>query len=371
MVQKKRDIPDIFADGGRVEDWTEGRRNQVLRLFEEIEFGTMPKRGFCINYQKISERQVLQGKATCSLLNMEFKVGNDSYNVSFTLLIPSGDTEKHPVNLFIYPYENNAPGYPMERIELQSEFDNPYWPAEMMIDRGYAAAAFYVKEVESDHAECFPSGLVKFFDNHSETKGCTGRCIAAWAFAARNIVSFLFTHPQICKEEITITGHSRGGKTALWCGALDERIACTFANCSGCGGASLARGTRGETIGQITKAFPHWFCGKYAEYAGKEDELPFDQHMLLGLCAPRLLYITSGSEDSWNDPEGEFLSCVYAGKFWKQYGLMGIETEQMPLPGEMLHRGSIGYHIRKGGHDLTRFDWSCFLDYFDKHRKKG
>ena len=46
MVQKKRDIPDIFADGGRVEDWTEGRRNQVLRLFEEIEFGTMPKKVF-------------------------------------------------------------------------------------------------------------------------------------------------------------------------------------------------------------------------------------------------------------------------------------------------------------------------------------
>lgn len=370
-MENTRNIPSIFGTGAADGDWQGQRRAEVLRLFEEIEFGSMPTTGYTLRFEEPSPaRPVLDGAALMHAPELVFAVGTDEYRVPFSLLVPAEASAQTPcpANLFIYAYENDAPGYPMERIDIYGAFDNPYWPAHRMVERGYAAAAFYVKDVESDNAGAFPSGLVRFFAAHSETAGHTGRCIAAWAFAARHILDYLAACDGIDARALTVAGHSRCGKTALWCGAADTRIACTFANNSGCGGASLARGTSGERVGQITRAFPHWLCAAYAEYAGREEELPFDQHMLLGLLAPRLVYTVSGSQDAWADPEGAFLSCVLAGEAYVQYGLPGLETDVPPAPGVPLHKGRIGHHVRAGGHDLTLYDWEQFMDFFDVHR---
>lgn len=365
-----RGVPSIFGKGKKEGDWKNLRRSQVLRMFEEIEFGTMPSGGFQTWFRQVDQAAVLDGRAERILQEMVIEVEGDRYVIPFTLLKPAGSgvEQKRPVNLFIYANENNAAGYAMDTIDIRNKFGADYWPARLLLENGMAAAAFYVKDAESDNAGAFPSGLVRFFNAHKSTAGCTGRCIAAWAFAARQIVNYFCSCEWIDKGGITITGHSRCGKAALWCGAWDERIACVFANNSGCGGASLARGTSGERIDQITSSFPHWFCGAYAGYAGREEDLPFDQHMLLGLMAPRHLYATSASLDAWNDPEGEFLGCVFAGEAFRQYGLIGLETSEMPPPGVFLHGGHIGYHVRQGGHDLALSDWQGFLKYVERHK---
>ena len=48
---------------------------------------------------------------------------------------------------------------------------------------------------------------------------------------------YLLTLPEVDKDKIIATGHSRGGKTALLLGAFDERVALTVPNASGGGGA--------------------------------------------------------------------------------------------------------------------------------------
>lgn len=45
-----------------------------------------------------------------------------------------------------------------------------------------------------------------------------------------------------------MAGHSRGGKTALWCAARDDRFSLAFSNASGCMGAAVLRGKTGEHI---------------------------------------------------------------------------------------------------------------------------
>ena len=83
----------------------------------------------------------------------------------------------------------------------------------------------------------------------------------------------------------------------------------------------LWREKKGEKIADINRLFPLWFCDNYKKFNDKENELPIDQHELLALIAPRLLYISSSEEDIWADPKSEFLSCVAAVPVYKLHNL--------------------------------------------------
>ena len=108
--------------------------------------------------------------------------------------------------------------------------------------------------------------------------------------------------PEINPVKIGITGHSRCGKAALWAGVTDDRFARVMPNNSGCCGTALLRGKHGENISSINLMMPYWFAPAFGKYVGREQELPFDQHTVLALVAPRLLHVASGSTDFWADP---------------------------------------------------------------------
>ena len=72
-------------------------------------------------------------------------------------------------------------------------------------------------------------------------------------------------------------------------GAFDERIAAIFPHQAGCGGTAPSRGKAGESVKQINDTFPHWFCGQFKAFNERPELLPFDQHCLAALVAPRPL----------------------------------------------------------------------------------
>jgi hypothetical protein len=110
-----------------------------------------------------------------------------------------------------------------------------------------------------------------------------------------------------------------------------------------------------------------WFCPNYAQCIDREMEMPFDQHWLLALVAPRLLYVSSATDDVWAGPGGEFASLALASPAWALYGVQGLVAQGFPQADVPLPAGNAAYHVRTGKHAITRDDWRHYMDFAKVH----
>ena len=154
--------------------------------------------------------------------------------------------------------------------------------------------------------------------------------ISAWAWGISRCIDYFETDKSIHPKKIAITGVSRLGKTVLWAGAQDERVAAVFSVVSGEMGAALIRRDWGETLDDMAQNFPWQFAGNLQKWVGKWNDLPVDQHMLFALCAPRPVYVNGGLKDQWSDPKGQFLALVAAGPVYRLLGAKDLGVTEMP-----------------------------------------
>jgi hypothetical protein len=235
-----------------------------------------------------------------------------------------------------------------------------------IIERGWGLAILDRTKLAADDAKSFRVGVINAFTGDGELAPDAWQAFGAWAWSASRVMDYLETEPAVDAERVAVVGFSRMGKTALWAGANDQRFAAVISNESGAGGAALSSRLYGETIEDLNVRFPHWFAKNYRKYNGREGELPFDDHQLLALIAPRPLYVGSADEDLWSDPRGEFLACVAASPVYRLLGAPGLGTDRMPPLDEPVATGRIGYHIRRGRHAFTDYDWQRYLDFLDR-----
>ena len=137
-------------------------------------------------------------------------------------------------------------------------------------------------------------------------------------------------------------------------------------NNSGCSGAALTKRLFGDSVAFINTKFPHWFNGPYKTYNNKEETLPFDQHMLLSLIAPRPLYVASAHKDHHADPRGEFLSIKACSEVYSLFGYKSMVAIEMPPVDTPIQADRLAYHLRQGKHDITSYDWAQFMNFADK-----
>lgn len=345
------------ADG-----WTSMRRAQVLALFRQNIYGKAPV-GRPENLQfhiEDSADTVMEGAAQRKLVRITYSGPGGEGAIRLVLFTPTKRNRPAPCFLLIC---NRGP----DNIDATRSIRSPFWPAEAIVANGFAAAAFLNTDVAPDTKDAWQKGVHKIYDGEQGRTAESWGTIAAWAWGASRVMDYLVTDPAIDAKRVAVVGHSRGGKTALWAAAEDERFAMAVSNDSGSTGAAMARGKTGERIKDINRGFPHWFCENYKTFNDRETALPVDQHMLLSLIAPRPLYVASASEDSWADPRSEFQSAVLATQVYELLGKRGISQKTFPEPEKPLHEGAIGYHVRTGKHNLTEYDWAQFMAFAKRH----
>ncbi len=326
-------LPDLFLfdDGKRVsspDDW-QRRREELLAHILEIEYGRLPPRPDWVRADELHSHVV---RDFLNARHVQYQIATGQrvpFSFVMDLLIPEG---KDP-----FPVVLNGDGCWKTVTEEISR---------LVLSRGYILAQFNRVTIVPDNQLLGRNvGLYRVYPS-----GDFG-AIAAWAWGYHRCVDVLETFPFVDRSRIAITGHSRGGKAVLLAGATDERIALTAPNDSGCCGAGCFRHQPpgSEKIADITRAFPHWFSQKLAEYAGCEGDLPFDQHSLKALVAPRALLETEALGDRWANPEGSWITFLAARKI---YEFLGVPEK-------------IGFWFREGDHAHGLEDWKALLDFAD------
>ncbi len=255
--------------------------------------------------------------------------------------------------------------------------DKDAWALDQAIERGYAVATFFSGDVMPDDKEAAP-GLLKSWvqENQDAAAGDNTATIMLWAWGFSRMLDYVQTVPEIDAKRVAAVGHSRNGKTTLLAAAFDERFALAIPTQAGCGGtapsrlpAELLNPPDGklihETVKRINTSFPHWFCGNFKAFNDAPDKLPFDQHCLIALCAPRPVLLSNATDDQWANPRGQFDMLRAADPVYQLIAGDGLGAAEMPQIGTLLP-SRLGYYIRTGKHSMTREDWKVWLDYADK-----
>lgn len=371
-ILKKYQIPDILTmNNGETcsteEMWQE-RRKEILELFSSEVYGYMPPPPEDVTFTvKGCWKDQIMGKAVIR-------------RIAATFTTPSGP--------FSFPFHYYEPvtGHAVPAIVFLQFAEHPVYcsfPIETIINNGFAVAVLNYETIQEDRND-FAQGLAGMYitgesrwDDLSADTYAKNRkrgetqwgFIGAWAFAASRIMDYLQTQDRIDKSNIAVMGHSRLGKTAMWCAANDERFRLAVISASGCSGASLSKmkDRTCEKIGQITEVFPYWFSKRWPEYAGREKEMQFDQHWILSTIAPRSFYICSGSDDGWAGPDTEYLCAVAANEVYHMLGREGLKhPDRMPVAGDIFDKGSAAYSMHEGTHYLGDFEWRNVMDYMKR-----
>jgi len=381
-----RALPDLYThiDGTPVtpETW-ESRRAELRKILAENEYGYAP--GGALTNQLDDPSVVYVRETRQKDTNMcAGKVTGEWFDVCFPT--PMGEFS-FPVRLF---RPNFRFGIPSSRIPPANEVPlviyinfrplvpDKTFPLEEITDQGVAAALIYYEDITTDNGD-YSSGLSGHYPEYgteesNRTPTAWGK-LRMWAFAVSRLMDVLQRRDDIATDRIFIAGQSRLGKTALVTAAFDDRFAGACSNDSGCSGAAITRDKVGELVTHITKNFPFWFCPNYRQYADHEYDMPFDQHFLTALIAPRTLCIGSAWEDSWADPAREFMNAALIAQLngFLDTGVItdmadmtqdnGLPLDRYPNAGEAycMANGRVHYHCRFGTHYLTRDDWNQYL----------
>ena len=390
------DFPDplVMSDGSKVatkDDWNEKRKPELKELFQKHMYGRYPGVRTKISAKVLHEDEKAFG-GIGTLREVELSVGIKDCPPMHLLMAFPNERPKAGSPVFVgmnfsgnhtltaddkiriptaWMYDN-GPGVKKNRATEEGRGKAAkVWPLEQIVKAGYGVVTFYSGDVDPDTKDSrggmrpfitpIPKGPVP--DDFPSTIMC-------WAWGIHRAVDYVVTQPEFNAKRIAAVGHSRLGKTVLVATAFDDRIAVAFPHQAGCGGTAPSRQSdpKAESVKRINTSFPHWFSGSFKDFNDDTAKLPFDQHSLLALCAPRAVLYSNATEDQWANPTGQFEMMKLATPVYKLHGAEGIGATEFPEVGHVLD-SRLGYWIREGKHEMNAEDWKVFAGFADKWMK--
>lgn len=345
--------------------WLKERRPEILKFYRDNIYGHVPQNAPKVIWEVV-ETDPAGREGTTIVKKITGRMGDkpDGPRMNLTLSLPAKVPGPVPVLL------NLTFGFNPARARAPADgFD----PVKEVLSRGWGHASLGYTDIQPDKADRWSEGVIGLTLREGQTKPEPGEwgTISAWAWGISRAIDYLETEKNINARQISISGASRLGKTVLWAGAQDERVAAVFSVVSGEMGASLIRRDWGETLDDMAQNF-HWqFAGNMQLWVGRWNELPVDQHLLIALCAPRPVYVNGGLKDQWSDPKGEFLSLVAAGPVYRLLGKHDLGVNELPALDNPITSGELAFHYHSSGHTAVPADWKAFLDFAERHFKDG
>lgn len=391
-------VPDPLRceDGTRVttpEAWLKRRRPELLALFTREMYGQMPPPPAGMKFELFDDDpHALDGLATRRQVAINLTGAPDGPRIDLLLYLPNARKGPAPVIFGLNFWGNHAviadpkirltPSYVESGGALHSYLDLSgvknnratdacrgtdavRWPIREMLQRGYGFATIYRGDIDADLKDR-PDLSIKRLFPALQHRGDNFSTIGAWAWGLSRGMDYLVTDAGVDPKRVAVFGWSRLGKAALWAAANDTRFALVLSAESGSGGAKLFHHNVGESIRRLNEVFPHWYCENFRKYNDHETTLPFDQHEVIALIAPRPVYASASEGSQIFDPIGEFLGPKAAEPVYRLLGAGGLPAESTPPLGVSV-QGTLGYHRRPGRHDVTPFDWQNYLAFCDRH----
>ena len=372
------DLPPLLitSHGQKIttaDQWHNIRRPEILALFSNLVYGRVPKPSSPIRVEfeiAHSDPAFMDAAATRKDIKIHLSNNNGRLAMHVVLFVPNKASK--PVPCFLKHSFQNTRSDDFRPALLRRGILRNGWPLEKLIRRGYALCAVYHEDLVKHNEVDFRDGIHKLFypKGQSFPKAHEWGVLSTCAWGAMRAMDYLETDQDIDHNKVAVMGHSKMGKAALWTAAQDTRFALAISAQSGCAGAALWRRKSGETLKKMVTRFPYWLCRNAWKFVEQEDDLPVDQHMLLGCIAPRPVYVHSGINDTWADPRGEYLSAFHAGDVYRLLDRhVSLSDKASPPVGQAIIESHVGYHVRKGGHSIEPYDWDRFLEFADYHFK--
>ena len=377
-------LPDplVLKNGNRVKTarmwWTE-RRPQIVEDFDREIYGRVPKITPKVIWQLTSTRREMSGGIPVITKNLVGHVDNSSYplisvDIQLTLTTPANAAGPVPVVMEF--------GLDPEALAaMKKRFSEAQWAAFMgngppwqqqVAAKGWGYATLIPTSIQADNGEGLTQGIIGLANKGQPRSLDHWGALRAWSWGASRALDYFETDRSVDAKEVGIEGLSRYGKAALVTMAYDPRFAIAFVGSSGAGGAKILRRNFGEQVENIASPSEyHWMAGNFLKYAGPltVNDLPVDAHELIALCAPRPVFISSGSqsvEGGWVDAKGMFLGAVGAGPVYQLLGKKDLEATEMPPMETALIAGDIAFRQHSGGH-TTGPNWPTFLTFASRY----
>src|SRR5215469_5381742 len=385
-VSPNLNLPDplVLESGEKVtaaEVWWKKRRPEIVEDFDREVYGRVPKDAPKVKWEVVTRTTEEQNGVPVINKKLLGHVDNSSYplidvDIQLTLTTPEKAGGPVPVMMEfgLSPEVLEALKKRLSEQQLAAlAGTGPSWQ-QQVVAMGWGYATLIPTSVQADNGAGLTEGVIGLVNKGRPRKLHDWGALRAWAWGASRALDYLETDKAVDARQVGIEGLSRYGKAALVAMAYDSRLAIGFIGSSGAGGAKILRRNFGEQVENIaSSAEYHWMAGNFLKYAGPlaVNDLPVDAHELIALCAPRPVFISSGSqqvEGGWVDAKGMFLGAVGAGPVYRLLGRKDLGTTQFPAIETALIDGDIAFRQHSGGH-TTGPNWPTFLTFASRYIK--